>query len=104
MSAPKRGTQVSVRGETYDRLRAEADKHGVTVSAIVEAAVADVRPCEPPEAAPPEPERELGRAETFTCSVCIREATEIPSLEPFGRDSALVKLCSTCAHGRVESW
>jgi hypothetical protein len=44
MPKKKVSHQISVRGDTYDRLRQAANERGTSVSQLVEAMVADVRP------------------------------------------------------------
>lgn len=88
--------QVSVRGVTYDRLRVAAEERGVSIAALVEAAcmpVPDQLAVEPA----PEPHR-------FTCALCVRELTEVPAREPFGRGGALVDVCSSCSFDPPRTW
>lgn len=77
--------QISVRGETYDRVKARAEANGIPVTELAEIILGD-----PVPVAPVEPR-------TFTCAICANGVTCAPVTVPYGRDGADVNICTACS-------
>lgn len=88
--------QISVRGEVYDKLKVAAHDRGVTIASLVEAACLPVPDRLEVKGKVTElPPKEPGRS--FTCAICARSSTGVPTREPLGRDDAMVDVCASCS-------